>query len=195
MKRKKEDMSEDIFRKSIDACKTLVGRGTQKELWLHGIGESLLHPQLLDFCAIARKELPDLKIRLSTNAILITEEIVNGLVESKISIYISLHQPAKAAKGVLVAQSAGIVEELSINAVTAPSDWAGQLNWPQTVHPAFCGYLKNGWAVILADGYIDTCCVDADKEGVIGHINDWEKALLKPYSLCKPCHLMPPMEI
>jgi hypothetical protein len=173
MKRKKEDMSEDIFRKSIDACKTLVGRGTQKELWLHGIGESLLHPQLLDFCAIARKELPDLKIRLSTNAILITEEIVNGLV----------------------AQSAGIVEELSINAVTAPSDWAGQLNWPQTVHPAFCGYLKNGWAVILADGYIDTCCVDADKEGVIGHINDWEKALLKPYSLCKPCHLMPPMEI
>ena len=160
-------MSEETFHKSIAAVKHCVEYGSQKEVWLHGLGESLLHPHFLEFCEYARDELTSLIIRVSSNGILMTEEICKKLRELEIRVHISLHKPDNA------------------------NDWAGQLEWWHLKANHFCSWIRERWAYVLFDGNISHCCLDTKNPEIIGNIDHWQDIEIKPFSLCEPCNLTP----
>lgn len=198
MTRKKEHMELHVFQKTLDLCRYLWRCQTQKEIWLHGLGESLLHPEFTKYCEYARKALPGLAIRVSTNGELLTQEHVDCMADLGIRLHISIHNPGKLGNTPMIASKAGILEYMASNPVIEPNNWGGQIDWPVYNSPYKCGWLVNGWSIVLANGDITTCCFDATGEGVVGNINQPIAELveleIKPWRVCKTCNLISELE-
>lgn len=191
MTRKREDMTDGIFEKSVHAAKKLVDNRTQHEIWLHGLGESLLHPNFLDYCEHAKKELPNIQVRISTNAILLTESMIDRLKEIGIILHVSLQRPDLAnRKAIHYSQKKRVLENIGVNPIHQANDWAQQM--PDEVcilDKAGCGWLHSGWAMVLANGELAQCCTDGLGLYTIGHIDSWEESEVKPFKLCETCNL------
>jgi hypothetical protein len=204
MQRKRQDMSITTFERTLQAVRRFVDIGTQKEVWLHGLGESLLHPQLDQYCRLARKYLPDTQIKLSTNGILVTEDLARMFSELGIAIHVSVQlsmtpeQIRKMVEVPIMLAEFGVLEYINTNAIISSGDWAGQVDWPNIVQPSECGWLKYGWSVVLSDGRIATCCNDVDGDSVVGSVHQPINEILDlemvPHKLCGPCYQYPPGE-
>ena len=200
MTRKREDMNFETFRRSLDLCKMLWRKGAQHEVWLHGLGESLLHPEFMEYCKLARKTLPGCQVKFSTNGLNLTKEHCETLAEIGIRLHISIHKPELLGKSPAYAHNTGILEFIGCNPVTEANDWAGQVDWKKHPQETPCGWLLNGWAIILSNGDIATCCVDGNGNEIIGNINqpfeEIMKIEMKPIKLCEKCNLTtePPKE-
>ena len=190
--REKGYISESDFKKALSLASQLEDKGTQKEVWLHGIGESLLHDRFLEYCALAVEALPNTYVKVSTNGLLLSTEIVDGLADLEIILHISLHEPSKVPRGIVqYAMKAGVLEFIGNNPLVASTNWAGQVDWDQNVVPAPCGWLAAGWVAVQSDGKITTCCLDAADMGIIGTVDDKLQDLkVKPFSLCRSCHMI-----
>ena len=64
-------MTDEVFDRACDILKELVRRGTQREIFLNGNGESTLDYQLVDRIKTVREIVGDRHIGLSTNGLLI----------------------------------------------------------------------------------------------------------------------------
>lgn len=202
MPRPKVDMDESTFAASLDWVRHFWQRGTQGTLWLHGLGESTLHPQFIPLAEAARAAFPDLAIKLSTNGVParpevwggtgFSEEIAHALARLKIPVHISLHVPQKAGRAVALCKELGILEYAGCNAASQGNNWAGQVDWPLMTGRSPCQWLRQGWCQILATGDVTTCCYDSTGAGVISHVSHPpEAAAVKPYGLCETCHEYP----
>lgn len=189
--RPKVDMLQHVFDRALQWVKHYVRVGTQKELNLAGIGESTIHPDFIHMLARAREAVgPNVKIVFATNGIQITEEQVAAMKPYNPRVWVSLHQPKKAAAAVTLYRNAGLLDGVSIDPSVNANDWAGQVKW-KVDEPGnmACQWLRGGYAMVMADGRITTCCLDATGEGVIGHVDDQIGSIRsQPYSLCKTCH-------
>lgn len=195
--RPKVDMLWETFEKALDLVKFFVRQGTQMELSLTGIGESLLHPHFVEMVAESRIAIGhDRPLVITTNGILLDEVMCKAIAPFNPRVYISLHRPEKAAFAVNLAKKHGIFAGTNNSFVTAAFDWAGyQKNWTPlvTAPPLKCEYLRSGWGVVLVDGRITTCCLDADGSAVIGTIYDDPNTLaLSPWKGCDSCHMEVP---
>lgn len=203
--RPKEDMSWDTFQAALSLVSFYVRQGTQTELSLTGIGESLLHPRFVEMASAARAAIgPERRLVVTTNGLLLNEEMCAALasISPKPLVFISLHRPEKAAFAVEAARRHGLLAGINNSFVTSAFDWAGyQKEWtPLVTAPKIkCDYLHRGWGVVLQDGRITTCCLDAvckdqsEGGGVIGTVWDApEKLALKPWDGCKTCHMVVP---
>ena len=88
---KREDMSEQVFQK-------IVNEGVQEGLCsmkLQSRGESLLHKKLLDFLAYSKKA-GIIDVHITTNGLLLTEEIIKGVVESNLDMLVISYDDAHA---------------------------------------------------------------------------------------------------
>jgi hypothetical protein len=194
-------MTRATFERALDWCVALNDRRDDRmgELSLTGIGEALLHPEFVDFVALAHKRLPGHPLVFSTNGLLLTEDLCAQLAPYRPKIFISLHRPEKAGLAIQAAKRYGLFEMANPAPVLSAFDWAGQVkNWFVSAPPMVCDYLKLGWGVVLVDGRITTCCLDASGKGVVGHVDDPIESLttegtgLKPYELCQSCHMQVP---
>lgn len=188
--RPKMDMDLTTFFRALDWVKHYVSIGQQDELNLAGIGESTIHPDFISFLAQARLVMGDKKIIFATNGIQITDEQVREMAYYKPEVWVSLHQPKKAAEAVSLYRKYGLLKGVSIDPAVNANDWAGQVKW-KTDDPGnmACQWLRSGKVMVMSDGRITTCCLDATGAGVIGHVDDAIGSLQsKPYSLCKTCH-------
>lgn len=199
--RVKEDMEWDTFQAALSVISFFVRQGTQAELSLTGIGESLLHPRFLDMVEAARKTIgPERPLVVTTNGLLLDDAMCAALAPFKPQVFISLHRPEKAAFAVEAAKKHGILRGINNSFATASFDWAGhQKNWtPIRSAPNIkCDYLFRGWGVILVDGRVATCCLDADGSSVIGDVwQDPNTLALKPWGTaekgCASCHMSVP---
>lgn len=197
--RAQEHMTEETFAAALRLVKHLVDRGTQAELSLTGIGESLLHPRFLEFVGRARAVIgPERPLVITTNGILFDEFLARELVPHKPQVFISLHRPEKAGLAVEVARKYGLLAGTNSAFVTAAFNWAGtQRNWYVTAPPITCEYLRSGWCVVLVDGRVATCCLDARGSSVVGTVLDDPSSLaLKPWGDashgCGACHMRLP---
>jgi len=189
--REKSFMNLQTFSRTLD----IASRLNQKEIWLHGLGESLLHPQFTLFCRLARKYLPKTKIQVSTNAMLMTEDIADVLAELNIRVHVSIHlnvpDQEALAKVPRMLQSRGILDYIACNPVISANDWAGKVNWPVDKVGATCGWIGLGWMMVLVDGRISACCVDADGECIHGSvfhpIEDIIELQTRRFALCANC--------
>ncbi len=198
MERTKEDMTVPRFHRSMRWVQYFINRddGIQTELALTGIGEATMHPDLVHFIRSARAVLgPARLLTFSTNGILLTDELLEELKPYNPSIYVSMHRPEVAIPAVERAKKHGLFLASNTAFVTSSLDWAGQVDWHVSAKPAICRYLLDGWGVVLADGRITTCCIDAEGDGVVGHIDDEPGSVsVQPFSLCEPCSLIVPKE-
>jgi len=78
MTREKGFMSWEIFKSVIDQC-----RGYAKTMYLHQIGEPLLHRDLIQFIDYASEA--GIRTSISTNCLLLDKEMTRKILESKLS--------------------------------------------------------------------------------------------------------------
>lgn len=196
MQREKKDMDLDTFLHTIEWVKYYRSTGTQGELSLTGIGEPLLHPYFLQYLMIARQILPYDPIVFATNGLLLTEELCKDMAHIKPRIYISLHRPELATAGIEAAKRYGLLAGVNTSFAHSAINWAGQVEWYNSAPACACEFLRSGWGVVLSDGAITTCCMDAEGKGIIGNTKDTPCDLeMKPYSLCKSCYQSIPEEV
>jgi len=199
--REKVDMDWDTFEAALDLVRFFVRQGTQTELSLTGIGESLLHPRFVEMVAESRAAIGQARpLVVTTNGLLLDDAMCEALKPYAPQVYVSLHRPEKAALAVAAAKRAGIFKLTNSQFVTGAFNWAGyQENWTPMVcaPPLPCAYLGAGWCVVLVDGRVATCCLDADGSSVVGHVRDDPESLaLSPWGDekkgCKACHMRVP---
>ena len=76
-------------------------------------------------------------------------------------------------------------------------DWAGQVEWFVSAPKTICKYVTEGWGVILVDGNISTCCIDAHGKQIIGDVfkSKPDEIVNSGGVLCKDCHMTIPNEV
>lgn len=199
--RPSEHISLENYRRALLWAQHFEARGTQGELSLTGIGETLLHPQWHELVRLARDALPKNFICFSTNGLLLDEDACAFLAAHRVAVFVSLHRPEKAGPAINAARRAGILAATNASAATSSFDWAGTLagKWEVTAPSRVCEYLRTGWGVVLADGRVTTCCLDATGAGVVGHVDDEIGSLsIAPWGTdkqgCTACHETVPTE-
>lgn len=190
--RPKLHMERSTFLRALEWVKRFVATNSQGELNLAGIGESTMHPDFVEYVKLAREALGwEQRICFATNGLLMTREMAAQLAPYKPTVWVSMHRPEKAKGAIDALREFGLLESPSCDAAYAAVDWARQVDWKFTADTFgdACPWKKRGWAFVLADGRISTCCFDADGSGVVGHVNDEIGSVSgKPYRLCKDCH-------
>jgi hypothetical protein len=168
-------MTRDTYLRALEWARELNDPDDpmRAELSLTGIGEALMHPDFPWMLEQARRALPTQPLVFSTNGILLTDEYAASIAPYQPQVYVSLHRPEKAKGAIDAARKYGILAGYNPAAATDAFDWAGLLpEWEVTAPPITCEFLRSGWAVVLVDGRITACCLDAEGAGVTGHIDD-----------------------
>lgn len=188
-----EDMDWEVYEQSLDLVKFYVRQGTQTELSLTGIGESLMHPRFFEAVAAARQVIGRIRdLVVTTNGLLLDDDACQTLKPFGPKVYISLHRPEKAGPAVEAAKRAGIFAGANPAPSVSAFDWAGQVKWFVSAPRTPCDYLRLGWGVILVDGRVTHCCLDATGGGTLGTVWDNPEALkMAPWKLCSSCHMDP----
>lgn len=195
MQRPKDDMSWETFEKALKWVRSFLEAGTQRELSFTGIGESTMHPQFPDMLRAARALNANMPIVFSTNGLpTFTEEIASLCQQLNVGVMVSLHRPEVAGKAIELSKKYGVLKYINTQFADGAFDWAGQVDsWYVSAPKLVCEYLRSGWGVVLQDGKITTCCLDAENKGVIGTVEDAPGSLWsQPYSLCSACHMQLP---
>lgn len=199
--RPQEDMAWDTFEAALDLVAFFVRQNTQTELSLTGIGESLLHPRFVEMVAAAREAIgPQRQLTVTTNGLLLDDAMCAALAPFRPAIFVSLHRPERAALAIVAARKHGLLAGRNTAFADSAFDWAGyQKNWTPIVSaPKIpCEYLRSGWCVVLVDGRVATCCLDADGSSVVGDVrDDPDKLALRPWGDekkgCAACHMSVP---
>lgn len=195
--RAKIDITDRHYARALEWARHFDRKGTQGELALTGIGEALLHPRFVEYVRLAREALPESPITFSTNGILLTDDLCRRLSPYRPEIFVSLHRPERAKPAIDAARRWGLLKDVNDKFATDAFDWAGQVDWPTQIAAGAvtCDYLRKGWSVVLADGRITTCCLDASGDGSVGHVDDRPGSLsMGPWGLCGPCHMDVPSD-
>lgn len=191
--RKKGFMDKRTFETVIQLAK----KCNQNLLYLHNFGEPLLHPELVQFVEIAKKE--NIECRFFTNGVLLKEDLINALYEAGIrcigisdhisNIHIDvLREIEKAKKDI-------IIEEIYVPVFK--HDWAGQVNSPLCNHKCRkslkkCIFERENAFVVLWNGDVACCCLDCNgmsvKTNVFNLIQD--EYNFSKFELCEKCDLM-----
>lgn len=192
--REKADMTMETFEQALRLVDHYVVKGTQHELALTGIGEPLLHPDFVYMLELARECVgPGRPITFSTNGILVTDELAKRMQPFNPRVFVSFHRPEKAMWARETLLKHGLLGGVNTSALTSSMNWGGKVKWPVTAPRITCEYLNAGWCVVLQDGKVTTCCLDADNAGVVGDV--WtppDQLALRPFSLCSTCHMNVP---
>jgi hypothetical protein len=185
------DLTREHFLRALEWVKLLVKADSQGELNLAGTGESTMHPDFVEFVKLAREALGwDRRLCFATNGLLMTRELAKQIAPYQPTVWVSMHRPEKAKGAIDALKEFGLLGCASMDPAVAAVDWARQVDWGFTAETfgVACPWKKNGWAFVLADGRLSSCCFD-DGSGVIGHVNDEIGSVRgKPYKLCKDCH-------
>lgn len=78
---RKSKMKMDVFKKAIDDLKIFAG-GKIKAINIAGIGEPLLHPEIVEMVQYAKNQSVADRIEIVTNAVLLTNELSDRLIEA-----------------------------------------------------------------------------------------------------------------
>jgi hypothetical protein len=196
-------MSKEVFEQSIKWVKHYCGQNTQLELNLFGVGEPTLNPNIAEFIEYARHELPFRQnIHLNTNGNRMSLELAEQLKLAGVTaIDITAHNAKAAAKTIRFFKKVGIGGRVSLDFITNPNNWAGQVDWfapdyhKTPVPENICPWLGRGQIMVMSDGSLTNCCIDAFAQGVFGTIfDDLTKFDIDEMPLCKKCHHITPHE-
>lgn len=181
-----------VFERAIDVALALAEQRTQRELNLFGVGEPTLNQQLVNFVSYARRMMPfGQRLHLNTNGNDMTGELAKALKDAGIDqIDITGHNHRSTANAIRIFRRIRVPFNVSYDFALYPNNWAGQVDWFSPEYNAgVCPWLQKGQVMVMSDGSITTCCIDAFGTNIIGNIfDDVSQIELKPFHLCKSCH-------
>lgn len=192
MPRDKMDMDLPTYERALSLAAACVRKNGQNQVNLAGIGESTMHPDFVDWVHKARAAVgPNCAVVVTTNGLLITDEMARELAPARPAFFVSLHRPEKAGLAIEILKKHGILAGVSADPSVAAVDWAGQVEWfVSAPTDRKCPWVTEGRAFCMADGRLSACCFDGTGAGVFGTVfDDWESMGTAPYNLCKSCHL------
>lgn len=184
--RKTGFMTFETFRKVVDKIVKFDNEGTQGQVWLHGTGESLLHPDFIEMSGYIRERFKG-AIMVSTNGKLVDDKMAKGMGAFN-SVHVSGHDDMIAQQASLTLQNNNMTGIISTGPRDAKLNWAGQLDFPSVNRHPLCPWLSNAECMVLHDGSVVTCCFDAYGVNVLGNIADVENLESKLFNLCKSCN-------
>lgn len=189
--RPKIDMTLEIFDRSLHWLDHFVRQHDQDEVNICGIGESTIHPQFIPMLKAVRKTVgPDVRVVFATNGVSMTADLAEAMKPWNPEVYVSLHRPEKAGPAVEHLRRVGLLHGVSADPSVAAINWAGQVKWHRSAGYRACDWVAGGKVMVMADGRITRCCLDASGVGVLGTIDDdLTKISTTPYSLCRDCDL------
>lgn len=185
MARAKEDMADETFFAALGWLREF----RQRELHLHNFGESTLHPRLVEYVGLVRDAVPF--VGLSTNGVGVERALLKELKWAGLSrLSVSVHRPEAAQWAVAWALELGLEVDLADGPMRGTHDWAGQVQAPVTLQQPFrCDFLADQKAVVLADGRIAACCIDAEGKSARATVfDDLHTVSFRPFALCLGCH-------
>lgn len=192
-------MNEAVFSATLSWVRHFVRMGTQLEVNLSGVGEPLLHPQIVEMVAATRDVLgPRGQVFLVTNGTLVTHKIVRALFDAGLSrLSITDHNAKDTMEALRVVRALGVPHEYSRHAVTHPNNWGGLVEWVDRVDYKFrCDWLDRGQVAVLSDGGVTRCCQDAFGYGVFTTVfDDLRSAQVAPFKTCPNCHHEVPLRM
>lgn len=186
---------------TFERCVELMVReskGPDRSVNLHNLGESTLHPLLLDCVRMASSR--DIVCALSTNGAYLDQDLVYaledaGLAVLRVSVDALQAEYRYQTKGQMVLKAHAVLSDS-----LAPTDVyrkglddpAGLLAWNGAVsRPKVpCSFLRDGWRVVTWDGSVIPCCLDVNAEYALGNVWDEPEALAirSPWMpLCESC--------
>lgn len=199
MTRPKQHMDMDTFMHTLNLTEYLfLMNGPQAEINIAGIGESFMHPDLVEYASIIRYTLgPHIKILLATNGVSVTEEVVKELAKVNVRVYVSLHRPEKAGPAIEILKKYSLLDGVSADPSIAAVNWAGQVDWIVSCDTTkVCPWIRDSMAMITSTGDIVQCCFDGNGRSVLGSVFDDKEDIYdietRPYELCRDCHLLTP---
>ena len=185
-------MNMDIFRKTLHWVKHFTTRGTQGQVNLFGVGEPLLHPDIVQMVKLAREAVPMFgHIRVNTNGNNLTPDIAEGLKRAGITdVHVTDHKAETTVRALRILRDADIDHSTNRDFVTGANNWAGQVTWaPQIDYQIPCPWIGRGEVMVMADGGVTRCCLDAFGEGAMGTVEDNVADMdVTQFDLCEPCH-------
>lgn len=185
-------MTMDTFGKAIDWVKQFTRQNTQLEINLFGIGEPTLNPHLVEMVKYARDHCAFNQIlHMNTNGNNMTLELARDLKSAGINhIDITDHDAFASAKTIRIFKAAGIEGRMSRDFVTGANNWAGQVDWFAPDYESPCPWLGRGQAMVMWNGDVTTCCIDAFGQNVFANVHKDDPANMKiePSELCLKCH-------
>ncbi len=191
-------MTEETFERSLHWLTRFVKAGTQRELNLFGVGEPLLHPKIVEMAAAVRRIMPRyLSLRMNTNGLLATEEILRGLLEAGVdAIDLTDHEAEASTRTLRTFRKLSkdfpeVKFGYSRDGIMNPNNWGGLIDWvPEVDHPRYlCPWISNGQVMIMSTGDVTRCCQDAFGRGILGTVHDdLEQLDHTPYVQCLTCH-------
>lgn len=188
------DMPRATFQRALEWVRFFVRQGTQRELNLAGIGESTLHPELVDFVKLAREAVGEqVKIIFATNGLAVTRELAEQLAPFRPEVWVSMHRPEKGALANKLLRDAGIAGAMSMDGAVYANDWAGQVEvaWKGNYRMP-CQWIRERKAFVMSDGRVSRCCLDSTGAGVIGHVDQPIGTLTTGrWALCDSCYQDP----
>jgi MoaA/NifB/PqqE/SkfB family radical SAM enzyme len=180
------------FTRALEWVSACVRAGTQKELNLFGVGEPTLNKNIIKMVEDARLALPmSQAVHLNTNGNSMTEDLALSLKNAGINhIHITGHNARAAARCIKIFKKVGLAGGMSFDYITAPNNWAGQVDWFEADYTFECQWLRDGQVMIMSNGDVTTCCIDAFATNVVGNIftHRMEDIDLQPHKLCETCH-------
>lgn len=203
-------MNEPVFDRVLYWLKKFVENDTQREVNLFGIGESTLHPYLIDWTRRIRKILPKrMNLLINTNGVAFSEMLCQGLLDAGVDkIDLTDHDAYHSMKTVEIFRKLGMTHiknygedakyppkafGISRDAVYNPNNWGGLVDWVPEVcysHAYVCPWLLRGQTMVFSDGRVTTCCQDAFARGVVGSVFDdnLDRIEYGPFVQCATCH-------
>jgi len=186
-------MAPEHFEAALRWVAHFVKQKTQHELNLAGIGESTLHPQFINYLRLAREVVgEDVRIIFATNGLECSDTLARTMTSYRPEVWVSLHRPEKAGLAIEIYRRHGLLGGVSIDPSVNANDWAGQVKWHNCTHNnTLCPWIREGRVMVMADGRVTTCCLDASGAGVVGHITDPiipDQFQTRPYDLCRTCN-------
>lgn len=185
-------MEGDTFMQAMKWVKHFTEQGTQGQLNLFGVGEPTLNHNLPEMVEIARESVPIFgHVRVNTNGNNMTAELASKLKLAGITdIHVTDHNAEVTLNAILILREAGVDYETNRDFVTGANNWAGQIEWTDRIdYELPCPWLGRGDAMVLADGSVTRCCLDAFGEGVLCNVwDDLTKVDMTPFALCESCH-------
>lgn len=186
------DMDIVTYGRALKLVEHCIQKGTQRELNLHGVGEPTMHPHIIKYVEMARKIVPlNIPISINTNGNHMTLELAQGLRDAGISkIDLTAHNARTTERTIKILKKAGIIGSVNMDFATTPNNWGGQIEWTDSVdYQLFCNWLDRGQCMVMSDGNITACCIDAFGAGVFGHLDqDFDTLYTTDFKLCKSCH-------
>jgi hypothetical protein len=186
-------MTDEIFNLSLSLLDKLVKAGTQREVNLNGIGESLLDPQLIERVIATKKVMKDLPVMFCTNGVLMDERLARDLKDTGIDrVDVSAHDAYHARKCADILTEVGMNGVISDGAIKSSHNWADQLEPEHRIKMRFtlpCP-IAEGNGYINSEGGLSPCCYDYRNLGEFGTVFDEDimDVEIKTFSLCKTCH-------